>query len=215
MAARTEGTFRPTAQDRGIAGFEAEAGRIRRHIGAAFIDDADDAERHGDAFDLQAVGSIPGTERAADRIRQLGDFLKAQRHALDPLGIEQQAIEQGARKGRVVAPAFMSRSLAARIFGACTRISAAIALSARSFFSRGAWASLASARLGRTAQRQHLTHQRVAANILLERGHTLCIPKASRVLHQPPRPSSPQAGRRSSERARSKAPRPSGDEGLG
>ena len=47
------------AQDRGIAGLEAERAGIGRHVRAALVDDADDAERHAHALDRQAVRPRP------------------------------------------------------------------------------------------------------------------------------------------------------------
>ena len=60
------------AQDRGIAGLEAEAAGIRRHVGPRFIDDADDADRHAHAAKSQAVGpaSIPPSPGPRDRARR-------------------------------------------------------------------------------------------------------------------------------------------------
>ena len=40
------------AQDRGVACFQAERAGVCRHVGAAFVNDADDAERHADALEL-------------------------------------------------------------------------------------------------------------------------------------------------------------------
>jgi hypothetical protein len=47
----------PAAQQRGIARSHAERGRRRRHVGAAFIDDADQPDRHAHAFEHQPVGA--------------------------------------------------------------------------------------------------------------------------------------------------------------
>ena len=53
--------FRAAAQNGGISRLEAECAGIGRDIGAAFIDHADDAERHPHALDADAVraGSRP------------------------------------------------------------------------------------------------------------------------------------------------------------
>ena len=42
--------LRAAAQDRRVAGLEAERAGVRRHVGAAFVDDADDADRHAHAL---------------------------------------------------------------------------------------------------------------------------------------------------------------------
>ena len=60
---------RAAAQDRRVAGLEAERAGVRRHVRPALVDDADDAERHAHALDLEAVGPRPVCEHAADRDR--------------------------------------------------------------------------------------------------------------------------------------------------
>ena len=77
--ARGAEALRAAAQDRGIAGLEAERARIRRHVRAALEDDADDAERRRDALDRQAVRPLERGEHAADRIGQRGDALDGRR----------------------------------------------------------------------------------------------------------------------------------------
>ena len=86
--------FRTAAQNDGIAGFQAEGARIGRHVGAALVDDADDAERHAHALDPEAVRPLPLRHRGADRIGEPDDVFDAQCHRLDALLIETQAIEQ-------------------------------------------------------------------------------------------------------------------------
>ena len=75
--------FRTAAQDRDIAGLERERARIRRHIGAAFIDDADHADGRGDARDVQTVGPRPARQFAANGIGQRRDILHALGHGFD------------------------------------------------------------------------------------------------------------------------------------
>ena len=45
--------LRAAAQDRGVAGLEAQRAGVGRHVGAAFVDDADDAERHAHALRMR------------------------------------------------------------------------------------------------------------------------------------------------------------------
>ncbi len=47
------------AQDRRVAGLEAQRAGVGRHVRPALVDDADDAERHAHALDLEAVGPRP------------------------------------------------------------------------------------------------------------------------------------------------------------
>ena len=76
------------AQDRRVAGLEAQRARIRRHVRAALVDDADDAQRHAHALDLQAVRPRPLRQHRADGIGQRRDLLEALGHGLDALGVE-------------------------------------------------------------------------------------------------------------------------------
>ena len=52
-------TLRAAAQDRGIAGLQAQRAGIGGDIRPALIDDADDAERHPHALDAHAVRPPP------------------------------------------------------------------------------------------------------------------------------------------------------------
>ena len=47
------------AQDRRIAALQAQGRGIGRHVRAALVNDADDAERHSDARDLETVRPLP------------------------------------------------------------------------------------------------------------------------------------------------------------
>ena len=57
------GASRAAAQDHGIAGLQAQRAGIGGHIGAAFEDHADDAERHAHALDGE------GSPIAIERVR--------------------------------------------------------------------------------------------------------------------------------------------------
>ena len=46
-------------QDRGVAGLQAQRTGVSRYVGAAFEDDADDAERRAHALYFQTVGPLP------------------------------------------------------------------------------------------------------------------------------------------------------------
>ncbi len=56
------------AQDRGIAGFQAERAGVGGHVRPAFVNDSNDSERDADALDGHAVGPRPGRHDAAHRI---------------------------------------------------------------------------------------------------------------------------------------------------
>ncbi len=99
--ARRPQAVRAAAQDRGIAGLEAERAGIGGDVGAAFIDDADDAERHADALDFHAVRPLPGGRDRADGIGEVGDDLEPGRDGRDPLFIEREPVEKRRRSARL------------------------------------------------------------------------------------------------------------------
>jgi hypothetical protein len=86
------------AQDRRVAGLEAQRARVAGHVGPALVDDADHAEGHAHPLDAQAVRPLPLGDHRADRVRQLGDLLDAPRHRLDARGIEPQPVEHRATR---------------------------------------------------------------------------------------------------------------------
>ena len=89
--------FRAAAQNRRVAALEAEGAGIRRHAGTALVDDADDAERHGDTLDLEAVGAVEGGHDATDGVGQRRDGVESVGDAGDPALVEKQAIHEGGR----------------------------------------------------------------------------------------------------------------------
>ena len=92
--------FRAGAQDRRVAGLDGQRAGVGRHVGAAFVDDADDAERHAHALEAQAVGPRPFGQHRADRIGQLGDLLDALGHRFDARLVEQQPVDECRRAAR-------------------------------------------------------------------------------------------------------------------
>ncbi len=82
------------AQNRGVAALQAQRARIGRHVRAALVDDADDAERHAHALDLETVRALPARDDLPDRIGERGDGLDGGRDALDALVVEGEPIEQ-------------------------------------------------------------------------------------------------------------------------
>ena len=87
--------FLAAAQDRGVAGLEAQRRGVGRDVGARLVDDADHAERHAHLADLDAGGAELHVGNLADRVGQRGDLFEALRHRFDALGGERQAIEHG------------------------------------------------------------------------------------------------------------------------
>ena len=94
QSARRIKTLRAAAQDRGISRFERQPAGIGGHIWPALVDDADNAERHRDALDVEPVRPRPAGERAADRVGQFGDRFEPGGDRFDALRIERQAVAQ-------------------------------------------------------------------------------------------------------------------------
>ena len=86
--------FRAAAQDAGVAGFEAQPGGVGGHVRARLVDDADHAERHAHAADLDAARAAPTLGDHADRIGQLGDLLEPSGHLLDRLFAQCEPIDE-------------------------------------------------------------------------------------------------------------------------
>ncbi len=82
------------AKDHRVARLQTKRTGIGRDVGTALTNDADDAERHPHALDLQTVRPGPAGNDAADGIRQSDDVLDASRHGLDALLVQYQAVEQ-------------------------------------------------------------------------------------------------------------------------
>ena len=61
-------TLRAAAQNSGIARFRAQSSSIGGNIGAALVNNADDAQWHRDTLYVQAVRSVPFREYAANRV---------------------------------------------------------------------------------------------------------------------------------------------------
>lgn len=90
--------IRAGAQDRRIAGLQRKAAGVGGHVGPAFVDDADDAERRTHALKPQSVGSRPFRGNRADRIRQRCHVLQARCDRVHARGIELEPIDEGPRE---------------------------------------------------------------------------------------------------------------------
>src|SRR5690606_25612853 len=87
--------FRATAQDGGVAGFQAQGRRIDGHVRARLVDDADHAERHAHAADLDAGRAVAEVGDGTDRVSQGDDLLEPLDHAVEARRGQFQAVEQG------------------------------------------------------------------------------------------------------------------------
>ncbi len=89
--------FGAAPQDHGIAGLEAEPARVGRDVGTAFVNDADDAQGHANAGNLEAIRPLPGRDDLAHRVGQSGDLVQPPRHGFDARFGERQAVDEGFR----------------------------------------------------------------------------------------------------------------------
>ena len=86
---------RAGTQDHRVAGHQAERRGVRRHVGAALVDDADHTERRRDALDAEPVGARPGGEDAAHRVGQRGDIVDRAGDGGDALPGERRPVAKG------------------------------------------------------------------------------------------------------------------------
>jgi len=91
------------AQNRGVAGLETQARRIRRHVGARFVDDHHHADGRGNLLQFQPVGPSALIQHPADRIRQHRHLAQPLRHAGDAFVIQLEPVQH--RGGQPVARA--------------------------------------------------------------------------------------------------------------
>ena len=114
--ARGAEALRAAAQDRGVAGLQAQRAGIGGDVGAALVDHADDAERRAHALDGQAVRPLPARrsrgrpDRAEPRI-----VSTPSRHRLDARRRQRQPVEEGGGRAAGLRTSATSSALAARI----------------------------------------------------------------------------------------------------
>lgn len=83
-----------TAEQHGIAGLEGQSEGVDGDVRPRLVDDADDAERHGDLPQLETVGQGGAAQDGADRIGQSGHLTQPGGDAVDAGGVERQAIDE-------------------------------------------------------------------------------------------------------------------------
>ena len=85
----------PPRRINGVAGLEAQRAGIRRDVGPALVNHADDAQRCAHALDLQPVGAFPSGDDRTDRIGQFGNGANAVGHGLHAFLGQLQTILEG------------------------------------------------------------------------------------------------------------------------
>ena len=83
------------AQNRGIAGFQAQGPGIGSNVRPALVDNADDAERHPHPFNGHAVRPGPGFGHHPDRVLERAHCVNGFGNRLYPLSVERQPVEEG------------------------------------------------------------------------------------------------------------------------
>jgi hypothetical protein len=83
------------AQDRGVAGLQAEGGDVDGHIWSRFVDDADHADGDAALAQTQPVGQPAALEFASHRVGQFGHAPRIRGQRGDAPGVEHQPVEQG------------------------------------------------------------------------------------------------------------------------
>ncbi len=153
-AARTHAVG-TAAQDRGVAGFQAQHAGVGGHIRPALINDADDAERHADTLDSHAVGPRPGFDDGANGILERA-------HDVDAGGDGLHARRRQARAGQETPRSRPRRALRRRLrrwrpelAAAWARTAAAMSCRARFFCSVGAKREDPGGRTGAAADLAH------------------------------------------------------------
>ena len=89
---RVEGLL-AAAQHAGASGLEGQRRGVAGDVGAAFVDDGDDAHGHARALDDEAVGALHAADHRAHGVGQRRHLADALRHALNAPGVEHQAVQ--------------------------------------------------------------------------------------------------------------------------
>ena len=90
--------FGAAAQDRGIAALQAKRGRVGRDVRPALVNDADHAERHAHARDLETVRTLPFGDGLPDGIVERRDRFEPGGRRFDPLVVERQPVDDRGRR---------------------------------------------------------------------------------------------------------------------
>ena len=90
--------FLAAAQQHGVARFQAQPRRIRRHVRACLVNDRDHADGHGDLAQPQPIRARCLFQHAPHRVGELCDLPQTVRDARDARLIQRQPVQQRIRK---------------------------------------------------------------------------------------------------------------------
>ena len=90
--------FTPTAQDDGIAGFQAKRPGIGGHVGPGFVDHADHAKGRCDPLDMQPVRAVPFGQHPTDRVFLFGNLAQRIDNAPQASVIQSQPVQHRGRQ---------------------------------------------------------------------------------------------------------------------
>jgi hypothetical protein len=93
--------FGASPQDAGVPRLETQAAASGGDVRPRLVDDADDAERHAHASDLDSARAAHQFFDPADRIVERGDLLEALRHLLDRFCRQCQPVHERLRRVRI------------------------------------------------------------------------------------------------------------------
>ena len=83
------------AQNTGAARLNGQSSGIGGYIGAALIDDRDEAHGNSPLFDTQPIGTVIDIKQLSHRVRQHGHCPYALCHRIQPGGGQQQPVQHG------------------------------------------------------------------------------------------------------------------------
>ena len=106
---------RRAPEERDVARLQAQAEGVAGDVGTRLVDDGDDAERHADLVDAEAVGPGPALGDLADGIGERGHLAEAAGHGGDALLGRGAAGRAGPAAMPPASSRARSRALAARI----------------------------------------------------------------------------------------------------
>ena len=104
--------FRPTSQDRGVAGFQAKDRTVDGDVGPSLVDDTNYPDGHATLFDNKSIGTSGGFQGGTDGIGQGGNLSDRFGELFEARRSEGESIDLGGSKpiGRGVIQVLLVRA---------------------------------------------------------------------------------------------------------